>query len=111
VIARVWEGSVRRDDAQEYGEYILATGFAEYTETPGNRGAWLLRRDEPDRTVFVALSMWDSREAIHAFAGDDIDASHLYPEDQRYLLGGRSSVTHFDVVAGTSSQIPDDQPA
>lgn len=104
MIAREWTGSVRREDGDTYGRYIIDTGFAEYTETPGNRGAWLLRRDEPDRTTFVALSLWESREVIQAFAGDDIEAAHLYPEDERYLVDGRSTVAHYDVVA---SALPD----
>ena len=42
--------------------------------------------------------MWDSVEAIRAFAGNDIDAAVLYPEDERYLINGLSSVAHYDVI-------------
>jgi heme-degrading monooxygenase HmoA len=69
-----------------------------YAQTPGNRGAWLLRRDQGDRTEFIALLLWDSVDAIRAFAGDDIEAAVLYPEDARYLVGGESTVTHYHVV-------------
>jgi hypothetical protein len=31
------------------------------------------------------------------FAGDDIEAAVLYPEDARYLLG-ESTVTHYQVA-------------
>jgi heme-degrading monooxygenase HmoA len=97
MIARTWRGVVRRADAEEYAKYIRETGFAEYAETAGNRGAWMLRRDEGEETEFITLSMWESREAIRAFAGDDIEAAVLYPEDERYLIG-ESTVTHHDVV-------------
>jgi hypothetical protein len=43
------------------------------------------------------LSLWDSVDAIRAFAGDDIDAVVLYPEDARYLVG-ESTVTHHQIV-------------
>lgn len=95
--ARVWKGVVRSTDADVYADYIRETGFAEYAETAGNRGAWLLRRDEGDRTEFITLSLWDSTDAIKAFAGDDIEAAVLYPEDERYLLGD-STVTHYEVA-------------
>ena len=58
----------------------------------------MLRRDDGDRTEFVTLSMWDSVDAIKAFAGDDIEAAVLYPEDERYLIDGESRVTHYEVV-------------
>jgi heme-degrading monooxygenase HmoA len=98
MIARTWTGVVRRADADAYAEYIRETGFAEYARTAGNRGAWMLRRDDGDRTEFITLSMWDSVEAIKAFAGEDIEAAVLYPEDERYLIDGSSSVTHYEVV-------------
>ena len=97
MIMRTWRGVVRRVDADRYADYIRETGFAEYGETPGNRGAWLLRRDDGDETEFVTLSLWESREAIVAFAGDDIEAAVLYPEDAEYLLG-ESTITHHDVA-------------
>jgi heme-degrading monooxygenase HmoA len=97
MIARTWRGTVRRADADEYADYIRGTGFAEYADTPGNRGAWMLRRDDGDLTEFITLSLWESDDAIRAFAGDDIEAAVLYPEDERYLVG-ESTVTHYEVV-------------
>jgi heme-degrading monooxygenase HmoA len=98
MIARTWTGAVLRKDADAYADYIRETGFAEYAQTAGNRGAWMLRRDDGDRTEFITLSMWDSVEAIKAFAGDDIEAAVLYPEDEQYLIDGASSVAHYEVV-------------
>jgi heme-degrading monooxygenase HmoA len=98
MIARIWKGVVRLADADDYADYIRRTGFAEYADTPGNLGAWMLRRDEEDRTEFITLSFWASREAIRAFAGDDIEAAVLYPEDERYLIGGDSTINHYEVV-------------
>jgi heme-degrading monooxygenase HmoA len=98
MIARVWRGVVRTTDAGTYAAYIRDTGFAEYGRTPGNRGASLLRRDENGTTEFIAVSLWDSIAAIRAFAGENIEAAVLYPEDERYLIGGNSSITHYDVA-------------
>jgi heme-degrading monooxygenase HmoA len=58
----------------------------------------MLRRDQGDRAEFITLSLWESVDAIRAFAGDDIEAAVLYPEDEHYLLGGESTVTHYQVV-------------
>jgi heme-degrading monooxygenase HmoA len=98
MIARIWTGRVRTADAAEYADYIRETGFAEYGETPGNRGAWLLRRDQAGTTEFITLSLWESADAIRAFAGEDIEAAVLYPEDERYLIDGASAIAHYDVA-------------
>jgi hypothetical protein len=37
VIARIWRGVVRAEDADEYARYILQAGFDGYKKTPGNR--------------------------------------------------------------------------
>jgi heme-degrading monooxygenase HmoA len=101
MIARTWRGTVHRADADAYANYIRETGFAEYGHTPGNQGAWMLRRDKGERTEFITLSLWESEDAIRAFAGDDIEAAVLYPEDERYLIGGDSIVEHYQVVDHT----------
>jgi heme-degrading monooxygenase HmoA len=98
MIARIWRGVIRTEDAEEYAVYIRDTGFSEYAETPGNRGAHMLRRDEDGRTEFITLSFWDSREAIQRFAGEDIEKAVLYPEDERYLIDRDPTVKHYEVV-------------
>ena len=101
MIARIWRGRVRTGDRAAYVEYIERTGLAEYRSTPGNEGAWMLARDLDDGTTeVVTLSFWASRDAIHGFAGDDIERAVYYPEDDGYLLDHEPTVTHFEVVAG-----------
>ena len=98
MIARIGEGAARRDDAAAYADYIGSTGMAEYRATPGNHGAWMLRRDEGDRAEIITFSLWDSRESIRAFAGDDIDQAVFYPEDDRFLIERDLTVRHYGVV-------------
>jgi len=90
---------VRRDDADAYVEYIVNTGMAEYRATPGNQGAWMLRRDDGDRSEIMTFSLWDSRDSIRAFAGEDIDQAVFYPEDDRFLIERDPTVRHYDVVS------------
>jgi len=97
MIMRIWRGWTHPEDADEYAEYIVGTGLAEYLATPGNRGAYLVSRPDGDRTEFLTISLWDSRESIGAFAGDDIDRAVFYPEDDRYLVDRKDTVQHFEV--------------
>jgi heme-degrading monooxygenase HmoA len=100
MIARVWHGRVPREKADAYEEYVGRTGLADYHATPGNRGAWLLRRDEGDTTHFTTLSFWESTDAIQAFAGADYETARYYPEDDDFLLEREPTVVHHVVVAG-----------
>ena len=98
MIARTWRGWTAAADADDYVDYVLDTGIRAYRETPGNRGAWILRRDDGDRTEFVTLSFWESRDAVRAFAGDEIDQAVFYPEDDRFLIERELHVHHYELI-------------
>jgi len=98
MIARTWRGATRLEDAEEYAEYIRGTGLKEYRETPGNRGAWLLWRPAGDRAEVLTFSLWESEDAVRAFAGDDIERAVFYPEDDRFLVERDLTAAHFRVV-------------
>jgi heme-degrading monooxygenase HmoA len=44
------------------------------------------------------ISYWDSIDAIKAFAGEDPELAHYYPEDDEYLVERESTVEHHEVV-------------
>jgi len=98
MIARVWRGGTRREDAEAYLAYLEETGLAAYAATPGNRGVRVLRRLRDDRAEFLLVTVWESLEAIRAFAGPDVERAVYYPEDARFLLEKEPTVAHFEVV-------------
>jgi hypothetical protein len=97
MIARIWRGAVRADDAAAYAEYVQRTGIEGYRGTPGNRGAGLLWRADGDRAESITVSFWESREA---FAGQDIGTAVFYPDDEQFLIERDLTVNHYE-VAGT----------
>jgi heme-degrading monooxygenase HmoA len=99
MIARIWRGMTRADQAGAYYEYLERTGLKAYRATPGNRGVWVLRQLRGDTATFLLISLWDSIEAIRAFAGDDIETAVYYPEDRAFLLELEPTVAHYDVLA------------
>ena len=109
MIARIWRGSVRRVDRNAYAKYMRETGIAAYAETPGNLGAWMLLRDVDEGTEFVMLTLWQSLEAVKAFAGEDYEAAVFYPEDERFLVERELRAAHYEV--DTAGSGPDDRPA
>jgi heme-degrading monooxygenase HmoA len=98
MIARTWRGAVRSEDGDAYADYMQDTGVAGYVKTPGNRGAWMLRRELGATTEFVMFTLWESIDAVKAFAGDDHEVAVFYPEDDRYLVERDLTATHYEVM-------------
>jgi heme-degrading monooxygenase HmoA len=98
MIARIWRGTVREADKDIYYEYLQKTGLKEYADTPGNRGVHTLRRVGDGKCEFFLLTLWDSWEAIKAFAGPDYEKAVYYPEDDKYLVDRGPKVDHYEVL-------------
>lgn len=97
MILRIWRGWTRAEDTAAYASYIKGTGIAAYEATPGNKGAYVVSRADGDKTEFLTISFWDSKESIGTFAGADIERAVFYPEDERYLVDREPTVKHFTV--------------
>ena len=77
---------------------MRGTGLAAYLRTPGNRGAWIWLREDGRLTEIVTVSLWESREAIVAFAGAAIEEAVFYPEDDRFLVERELFVRHYEML-------------
>ena len=97
-IARTWHGAVPTERAEEYHQYLLRTGVPDYRTAAGNQGVYVLQRTEGPITHFLLLTLWQSWDAIRAFAGDDIERARYYPEDESFLLELEPMVTHYEVL-------------
>jgi heme-degrading monooxygenase HmoA len=98
MIARSWHGAVPLALAEAYHEFLQRTGIPDYRATPGNLGVFVLRRTEADAAHFLLITLWESRDAIRAFAGDDIDRARYYPEDPDFLIEMEPNVQHYEVL-------------
>ena len=105
MIARTWHGRVPAEKADAYYSYLRRTGLADYAATPGNLGVTVLRRDEGSVTHFLLLTLWESIEAVQAFAGADHELAHYYPEDDEYLLEREQFVKHYEVLASSGTPV------
>lgn len=97
VVAREWKGRVAAARADEYYRYLL-DGVKKIGSVPGSLGAQLLRREEAGAVEFTVISYWESRKAIEAYAGRDIEKPHHLPRDREFLLELPTRVLHYDVT-------------
>ncbi|MEP6730769.1 MAG: antibiotic biosynthesis monooxygenase [bacterium] len=101
MIARSWHGRVQAHNADIYHEYLQRTGLADYQATSGCVGVLVQRWIEGDVAHFLLTTLWESEEAIRAFAGEDINVARYYPEDDVYLLEREPGVRHAEVLLAT----------
>lgn len=100
VIARTWHGKTTREKADEYERY-LAGAITKFPSIRGNLGYQLMRIDGgPDGdqyTEFQVISYWESLDAIHAYAGEDIRRTRDLPRDKEFLVGMEPHVRNYEL--------------
>ena len=99
IVARMWRGRVPTSRADEYEKYLYDSGVLKIRTIAGNLGAEMLRRQDGDVTEFIVISYWPNREAIKAFAGQDIEKAHFLPRDREFLINPDEFVRHYDATS------------
>ena len=95
-ITRIWHGTTKAEHADEYLDYVEATGMKEYRQVKGNLSAKLLRRVEGNICHFLTVTEWDSYESIKQFAGENYQLAKYYPGDKDFLLSFEEVVVHYE---------------
>ncbi len=96
-IARVWHGRVSAAKADEYAKY-LAESIKKFRAIPGNRGYQMMREEAGTEAHFMVISFWNSRDAIHGYAGADISMVRPLPRDSEFLIEPEATVRNYDLV-------------
>ena len=95
-ITRIWHGRTRAEHADEYLDFLIETGVADYKSVPSNLGVEVWRQIEDDVCHFWTVTKWKDLDSIKRFAGDDLEKAKYYPEDSRYLLEFENTVRHCE---------------
>ena len=76
---------------------MRTVAIPDYRSTPGNKGAYALRRMEGDTAHFLMVTFWESEETIRAIAGDDVSVAKYYGFDKDFLLELEPCSTHYEM--------------
>jgi heme-degrading monooxygenase HmoA len=99
MIARVWRGwAVGDGNVDAYQRHFTTKVAPHLQHIAGFRGAHLHRRETEGRTEFMAVSLWDSMEAVRGFAGDDPEVAIVEPAARALLCDFEEVVTHYETV-------------
>jgi heme-degrading monooxygenase HmoA len=97
MIGRLWHGWTAPENANAYEQLLRSQILPGIQRIPGYRGAQLLRRDANGEVEFVTLTLFDSLDAVRAFAGEDYEVAVVLPEAERLLTRFDERSTHYEV--------------
>jgi heme-degrading monooxygenase HmoA len=99
MVVRAWRGYSAVADAQAYPKHLLQTVRPKLEQLDGFRGLYLLRHHEVEEIEYLVLTLWDSMDAVHAFAGDQPELAVVEPEARAALVRFDHAVRHYEVLA------------
>jgi heme-degrading monooxygenase HmoA len=99
VIARIWHGYTRPEDADTYEAMLKPELLPGISKVKGYHHSYLLRRDQGDEVEFITIMVWDSIDAIRAFAGENYEVSVIPEERRKYLSRHDAKAAHYQVAS------------
>jgi heme-degrading monooxygenase HmoA len=97
MIARIWRGWTKTANADEYEKLLQAVVYPGLHKLNGYHGGYILRHDGNEETEFVTVNLFESLEAVKAFAGSDYETPVFEPEARRLLSKVEPIARHYDV--------------
>ncbi len=98
MFVRIWRGQATTAKADAYVSHVTEAVFPSLKGLPGHRGAYLLRREVDLHVEFLAVTFWESLEAIRAFAGDAVETAIVEPQARAVLSSFDSFARHYEVA-------------
>jgi heme-degrading monooxygenase HmoA len=102
VISRHWRGISARDQADAYVNHLKAETFPALRTIPGFVRASILRRDVTNGTEFQVITVWESLDAIRAFAGEDVEVAVVPAVVREMMVEFEERASHYEVVHATN---------
>ena len=100
MIARIWHGWTKAQDAKAYEEMLRDEIFPAIARRniEGYNRAELFIRDDGDEVEFVTLLRFDSMKAVKEFAGEDQRKPVIYPKAEVLLTRMDQHSQHYRIV-------------
>ena len=98
MISRHWKGIARPERADDYVRHLRTQTFPGLARLPGFVRASILARPTAEGTEFQIVTVWQSLEAIRAFAGDSLDVAVVPSAVQELMVRYDLKVFHYEIV-------------
>ena len=97
MIARLWRGWTSLENADAYEKLLREQVLPGLQQIDGYRGAYILRQEGNAEVEFVVMNLFDSLEAVRAFAGPDYTVPVFEPEARQLLSKVEPLAHHYEV--------------
>ncbi len=97
MIARLWRGWTSIENADAYEKLLREQVLPGLRQIDGYRGGYILRQEDNDEVEFVVMNLFDSLEAVRAFAGPDYTVPVFEPEARQLLAKVEPRARHYEV--------------
>lgn len=98
MIARVWKGWTKKENADAYEALLRDKMYPEMRKTiKGYKGGYILRKDEKNESEFVTVNFFDSLDTVKAFAGENYTTPVFEPEALELLSKKEPLAYHYEV--------------
>jgi len=101
MIARHWRGWTTVRNADAYESHLKDKILPALHKIFGYKGGYVLRREVSNEVEFVVINLFDSLEAVQAFAGPDYTAAKFEPEARQLLSRVEPVALHYEICART----------
>lgn len=98
MVVRIWRATTTVQGCPRYREHFDRNVLPELRALAGFQGAYLLRREHDAAVNIEVHTLWDTLDAIRAFAGTDIEHAVVEPQAQAALTSHDAGVEHYDAV-------------
>lgn len=97
MIARLWKGWTTPENADAYESLLREKVLPGLRQIDGYRGGYVLRQDGSQEVEFAVLNLFDSLDALQAFAGPDYAVPVFEPEARLLLSKVEPIARHYEV--------------
>ncbi|HLZ56211.1 MAG TPA: hypothetical protein VKR06_04620 [Ktedonosporobacter sp.] len=97
MIARLWRGWTTVENADAYERLLREQVLPALQHIDGYRGGYILRQDGNDEVEFAVINLFESLDAVRAFAGPDYTVPVFEPEARQLLSKVEPLARHYEV--------------
>ena len=98
MVSRHWTATAKPGREDEYLQHLKHETFPQLARLAGFVQASVLSRAVPVGTEFRVVTLWESLDAIRAFAGSRVETAVVPPAVQEMMARYDAEVVHYEVL-------------